>query len=198
MTQVAQQTRKTVCVGHNLVHASQGFHTRMGIDSVSKVWRFLNSTRWAHFRNQIISSIKKDREIKGFRGGKERRKKERKKEKAVIHKWYDHLKLGRWRNFWTWEWKAVGSILSHLRQCIIFILAVCNLLLFISWYSSNGTVFGLTTVLQLKELEILIKLMIYYIKYGKTGRTPFCFSRPELMAGVVCVRSIELTFQVLC
>jgi len=52
--------------------------------------------------------------------------------------------------------------------------------------------------LQLSELEILNKLIIDYLKYGNNGRTPFCFSGPELMAGVVCVRSIELTFQVLC
>jgi len=62
--------------------------------------------------------------------------------------------------------------------------------------SKNGAVFGTYNRLQLKELENVIKLMIYII--SNIGCTPFCFSGPELMAGVVCVRSIELTFQVLC
>jgi hypothetical protein len=57
---------------------------------------------------------------------------------------------------------------------MILLRPVCDLLLVNSQSNYSGTVFGLNDRLQLKEHEILRKIM-YYLKCDTIGLTSFCF-----------------------
>jgi len=71
---------------------------------------------------------------------------------------------------------------------MILLRPVCDLLLFNSWSTYSGTVFELNNHLQLKELEILRKI-IYYLKCDTIGLTSFCF------LGLKCEEHVEEFFK---
>jgi hypothetical protein len=43
------------------------------------------------------------------------------------------------------------------------------------WSNYTGAVFGLNSCRHLKELEVLREI-VHYVRYDKTGLKPFCFS----------------------
>jgi hypothetical protein len=78
--------------------------------------------------------------------------------------------------------KGATSVLSYLRQYIIFLRAVRDLLLFHSFQLHRDNV-GTYNHLHLKEPEIL-RIIMHYLIYDITGIALFCFSCPGLKDGL--------------